>query len=161
MKENEKEQLGSNNLAQSFSHAIEGIVESIIYEKNLRIHFFIGLLVLAITFFLPVEKEDLLWIIFAVFFVIWSELVNTIIENLMNLYSREFHPVIKIIKDVSAGVVLWAAIFSVAVGIIVIGGLIFNWSLEVGKIFAIISLAVFPVLSIKVVRNWKTRKSKL
>ncbi|MGC8902183.1 MAG: diacylglycerol kinase family protein [Fervidobacterium sp.] len=148
----------SNNLVQSFSHAIDGIIESIISEKNLRIHFAIGLIVLGMTVFLPVEREDLLWIIFAVFFVIWSELVNTIIEHLMNLYSKEFHPVIKIIKDVSAGVVLWAAIFSVTVGVIVLGSVVFKWSLEVGKIFAIISLAVFPLLSLKVVRSWKARK---
>jgi diacylglycerol kinase (ATP) len=150
--------LVSNNLVQSFSHAIDGIIESIISEKNLRIHFAIGLIVLGMTVFLPVEREDLLWIIFAVFFVIWSELVNTIIEHLMNLYSKEFHPVIKIIKDVSAGVVLWAAIFSVTVGVIVLGSVVFKWSLEVGKIFAIISLAVFPLLSLKVVRSWKARK---
>ncbi|MGC8819624.1 MAG: diacylglycerol kinase family protein [Fervidobacterium sp.] len=148
----------SNNLVQSFSHAIDGIIESIISEKNLRIHFAIGLIVLGMTVFLPVEREDLLWIIFAVFFVIWSELVNTVIEHLMNLYSKEFHPVIKIIKDVSAGVVLWAAIFSVTVGVIVLGSIVFKWSLEVGKIFAIISLAVFPLLSLKVVRSWKARK---
>ncbi|ODN29701.1 diacylglycerol kinase family protein [Fervidobacterium thailandense] len=150
--------LGSPNLAESFSHAIDGIVESILSERNLRIHFAIGLIILATTFFLPIPREDLLWVVFAVFFVIWSELVNTIIEHLMNLYSSEFHPVIKIIKDVSAGVVLWASLFAVTVGIIVFGGLLFNWSLEVGKVFAIISTAAFPLLSFKVVRSWKTKR---
>ncbi|MCX7654221.1 MAG: diacylglycerol kinase family protein [Fervidobacterium sp.] len=150
--------MGSSNIVESFSHAIEGIVESILTERNLRIHFLIGLIVLVTTLFLPVKREDLLWIIFAVFFVIWSELVNTIIEHLMNLYSKDFHPVIKIIKDVSAGVVLWATIFSVTVGIIVFGELLFNWSLEVGKIFAIISLISFPLLSFKVVRNWRRKR---
>ncbi|WP_448384779.1 diacylglycerol kinase family protein, partial [Fervidobacterium sp.] len=102
--------------------------------------------------------EDTLWIIFAVFFVIWSELVNTIIEHLMNLYSKEYHPVIKIVKDVSAGVVLWATLFSVTVGIMVFGGILFDWSLEIAKIFAIISTVMFPLLSIKVVRSWKKKK---
>jgi diacylglycerol kinase (ATP) len=158
LKEKEKEQLGSNNLKESFEHAIEGIVESIISERNLRIHFAIGLLVIAATFFLPVKREDTLWIIFAVFFVIWSELVNTIIEHLMNLYSKEYHPVIKIVKDVSAGVVLWATLFSVTVGIMVFGSILFDWSLEIAKIFAIISTVTFPLLSIKVVRSWKKKK---
>lgn len=150
--------IGSGSLTESFSHAIDGIVESILSERNLRIHFAIGLVILATTFFLPIPREDLLWVVFAVFFVIWSELVNTIVEHLMNLYSSEFHPVIKIIKDVSAGVVLWASLFAVTVGIIVFGGLLFNWSLEVGKVFAIISTAAFPLLSIKVVKNWKTKR---
>lgn len=150
--------MGSNNLSESFSHAIEGIVESIISEKNLRIHFAIGILVLVVSLFLPLKREDLLWIIFAVFFVIWSELVNTIIEHLMNLYSKDFHPVIKIIKDTSAGIVLWASIFSVTVGIIILGELIFKWSFAIGKIFAIISLVSFPLLSLRVVKNWKRKK---
>lgn len=150
--------MGSNNLIESFEHAIEGIVESILSERNLRIHFFVGLLVITATFFLPVKREDTLWIIFAVFFVIWSELVNTIIEHLMNLYSKEYHPVIKIVKDVSAGVVLWATLFSVAVGIMVFGGILFDWSLEIAKIFAIISTIAFPLLSIRVVRNWKRKR---
>ncbi|QAV32834.1 diacylglycerol kinase [Fervidobacterium changbaicum] len=158
MNEREREQLGSNNLIESFEHAIEGIVESILSERNLRIHFFVGLLVITATFFLPVKREDTLWIIFAVFFVIWSELVNTIIEHLMNLYSKEYHPVIKIVKDVSAGVVLWATLFSVTVGIMVFGGILFDWSLEIAKIFAIISTIAFPLLSIRVVRNWKRKR---
>jgi len=156
-KENKNEQLGSNNLGESFSHAIDGIIESIASERNLRVHFVIGLIVLSTTLFLPVPREDLLWIVFAVFFVIWSELINTIIEQLMNLYSQEYHPIIKIIKDVSAGIVLWASIFSVTVGIVVFGGLLFDWSLEVAKIFAIISIVVFPILSIRVVKSWKKR----
>ncbi|MGC9771705.1 diacylglycerol kinase family protein [Fervidobacterium islandicum] len=150
--------MGSNNLIESFEHAIEGIVESILSERNLRIHFFVGLLVITATFFLPVKREDTLWIIFAVFFVIWSELVNTIIEHLMNLYSKEYHPVIKIVKDVSAGVVLWATLFSATVGIMVFGGILFDWSLEIAKIFAIISTIAFPLLSIRVVRNWKRKR---
>ncbi|WP_448374464.1 diacylglycerol kinase family protein [Fervidobacterium sp.] len=158
MRGNVKEQLGSNNLKESFEHAIEGIVESILSERNLRIHFAIGLFVIGATFFLPIKREDSLWVVFAVFFVIWSELINTIIEHLMNLYSREYHPVIKIIKDVSAGVVLWATLFSITVGIMVFGGMFFDWSLEVAKIFAIISTVAFPLLSIKVVREWKRKR---
>ncbi|MGB9865261.1 diacylglycerol kinase family protein [Fervidobacterium gondwanense] len=154
----EREQLGSSNLKESFSHAIEGIVNSILSERNLRIHFLVGLVVITATFFLPIKREDILWIIFAVFFVIWSELVNTIIEHLMNLYSKEYHPVIKIIKDVSAGVVLWAALFSITVGILVFGSMFFDWSLEIAKIFAIISTVAFPLLSIRVVRKWKKKK---
>ena len=158
MRGNVKEQLGSNNIKESFEHAIEGIVESILTERNLRIHFAVGLFVIGATFFLPIKREDSLWVVFAVFFVIWSELINTIIEHLMNLYSREYHPVIKIVKDVSAGVVLWATLFSVTVGIMVFGGILFDWSLEVAQIFAIISTVAFPLLSIKVVRGWKKRK---
>ncbi len=149
--------MGSSNLGKSFEHAIEGIAEAIVSERNLRIHFIVGIGVSVLSFVLPLAKEDFLWILFAIFFVIWSELINTVIEYLMNLYSEEFHPVIKIIKDVSAGVVLWSVIFAVTVGVVVLGELVFGWTVEVGKILATIALVFFPIISIRVVKKWKKR----
>ncbi len=144
-------------MAKSFSHAVEGIAEAIISERNLRIHFIVGIGVSLLSFILPLTKEDFLWILFAIFFVIWSELINTVIEYLMNLYSEEFHPVIKIIKDVSAGVVLWSVIFAVTVGVVILGEVILGWTVEVGKIVATTALFFFPIIALKVVRKWKKR----
>ena len=52
--------------------------------------------------------------------VLSMELVNTAIENVCDLISKEYHPVIKIIKDVAAAAVLVSAI-----GSVVTGGIIF------------------------------------
>ena len=47
------------------------------------------------------------------------ELVNTAIEEVVNLASPSINPVAKISKDVAAGAVLLSALFSVVVGIII------------------------------------------
>ncbi len=52
--------------------------------------------------------------------VICLEMVNTAIEKTVDLVTSEYHPYAKIAKDVAAGAVLIAAIFSV-----IIGGIIF------------------------------------
>jgi len=147
LNESPKEQLGSSNLKESFTHAIDGIIFSIIQERNLRIHFGIGFAVLLLSLFLPIDKNDYIWLFFAVFFVILSELINTLIENLLDLFILDFHPVVKIIKDISSGIVLWSSLFSVIVGIAILGEYLFSWNIYYAKFLAVIVLAFFPVIS--------------
>ena len=140
--------MGSSNLAQSFKHAAEGIAKAIEAERNLKIHFVIGGIVLLLSLFLDIPREDTLWLIFAVFSVIGAELINTLVEGLMDVYSSEYNPMIKFIKDVSAGIVLWYTLFSVVVGVTILGKAFFGWKEAVGKIFALISLVISPALLI-------------
>jgi diacylglycerol kinase len=51
--------------------------------------------------------------------VIAMELINSSIEELADLYSREHNPRIKKIKDLGAGAVLVAAIAALIVGVII------------------------------------------
>lgn len=51
--------------------------------------------------------------------VIGLEMVNTAVETLSNRLHPEKHPDIKIVKDVAAGAVLWAAVMSVVIGAII------------------------------------------
>jgi len=136
--------LGSNNLFESFKHAIDGIEEALKAERNLKIHFTIGLIVLIVAFFLKISYIDMLWLIFAVFSVIGAELINTMVEGLMDVYSNEYNPMIKFIKDVSAGIVLWYSMFSVVVGVVIFGKELFGWKESVGNILAIVFLVLFP-----------------
>ena len=46
-------------------------------------------------------------------------MINTAIENLCNVVQEEYHPIIKIVKDVAAAAVMWAAIISIIIGIII------------------------------------------
>jgi undecaprenol kinase/diacylglycerol kinase (ATP) len=46
-------------------------------------------------------------------------MVNHALEKLCDMVHPEWHPVIKTVKDVSAGAVLVAAVVSVAVGLII------------------------------------------
>lgn len=51
--------------------------------------------------------------------VLSMELLNTAIENVCNLVSTDFHPLIKIIKDTAAASVLVSAMGSVVTGVII------------------------------------------
>ena len=147
--------MGSNNLLESFKHAVEGISRAIEYERNLKIHFAIGFCVILLSIFLDLPREDVLWIVFSVFSVIGAELINSLVEALMDVYSKEFDPMIKFVKDVSAGIVLWYSIFSVVVGVVVFGKAIFGWDETVGKLISVAVLVLFPGILIweAVIRN--------
>ena len=51
--------------------------------------------------------------------VLSLELMNTAIEKICDLISKDIHPVIKVVKDISAAAVLIAAIGSLFTGAII------------------------------------------
>jgi len=55
----------------------------------------------------------------ATFLVFAAEMVNTALEEVINLVKEEHSERARIAKDVAAGMVLLAAIFAVIVGVIV------------------------------------------
>lgn len=144
----------------SFVHAVEGFVEAIRRERNLRVHFAIGCVVLVASFVLNLTANELLWLIFAVFSVIGMELLNTLVESIMDLYETKPHPGVKFVKDVAAGIVLWYALFAVIVGTVVLGRALFHWDQSVGKAVALISVFLFPIVSViwRFVRAWRQKK---
>ncbi len=57
-------------------------------------------------------------LVLTIFFVIVSEFVNTAIEKLGDLYTKEYNEEVKKIKDIAAGSVTLSAISAVIIGII-------------------------------------------
>lgn len=115
----------SNNILKSFRNAFEGIESALRLERNLKIHFFIGIAV-AVFLFLPLSEKDLLWVYFAIFSVIGAELLNTVIEKFLDLFFEDYSESVKLVKDIAAGFVLWYSLFSVVVGILILGRALFR-----------------------------------
>ena len=106
-------------LLNSFKYAFEGIISALKSEQNLKIHIAIMILVIIFGIILKINKIE--WIICIILFgfVISLELVNTAIENTVDLITMEKNPKAKIAKDVSAAAVLIAAITSIIIGLII------------------------------------------
>ncbi len=104
---------------QSFFHAFAGLQAAFKTQPNLRIHFVATLLVIGFSIYFKLETFEWLFVLSAVALVWTAELFNTAIESLCDLYSKEFNPKIKFIKDVAAGAVLLAAIYALGVALFV------------------------------------------
>ena len=68
---------------------------------------------------LRVTQSELLHLLMAMVLVLIAEMVNTAIEYTIDLYTTGYDPRAKVAKDVAAGAVLLAALYSVIVAIII------------------------------------------
>ena len=112
----------SPTLFHSFEYAFEGIVHVLRTQRNMRIHFAVAVIVLVIAIWENVTKADLIALLLAIAFVLITEMINTAIEGAIDVATTEFDPLAKLVKDISAGAVLIAAINAVAVAYLVFSG---------------------------------------
>lgn len=100
----------------SVNNAVTGILTAFKTEHNLRAHFIIAILVIFLSLFFNFTRMEFLILIFAITTVITAEMFNTVAEKLVDMITKEYHPLARIIKDISAGAVLVAALNAVVVG---------------------------------------------
>lgn len=104
---------------KGFYFAINGIKYSFKTQLNFRIHVFLALIAVILGFIFQVSLQEWLWLILAIALVIIFELINTAIEALVDLISPGFDRRAGLIKDISAGAVLFAAILVLIIGLII------------------------------------------
>lgn len=115
----EKNKTKQKRLINSFRYAIEGIVQALIRERNLKIHFMIMILVIIAGIIYKITVQEWIICIFLFGFVISLELVNTAIETTVDIAMPEINPKAKLAKDVAAAAVLIAAIASAIIGFLI------------------------------------------
>lgn len=103
-------------IIESFNYAVSGIITAIKTEKSMRVHYSIAVLVLLSSLFFDFNRTEFLLLLFAVSLVVISEMINTAIERTIDLVTKDFHPLARLVKDVAAGAVLIATINSLIVG---------------------------------------------
>ncbi len=108
-----------NNLIKSFGYAFQGIYFAFKYNRNIRIHFAAAILVIIASIILKVNAFEMGILGIMILLVICTEMINTAIEEVVNLLVNEHRKEAKIAKDVSAGMVLLTAMGSVIVGILI------------------------------------------
>jgi len=111
---------------KSFKYAFNGLRILIQEEHNARIHLFIAIIIIITGFTFSISNLEWIAVIFAIGFVITSELLNTAIEQIANFISPEKHESIKRIKDISAAAVLISVISAVFIGFIIFWPKIFS-----------------------------------
>ncbi|MDO5301714.1 MAG: diacylglycerol kinase [Tissierellia bacterium] len=98
------------NFIKSFNYATQGIISSITTERNMKFHYLASLGVIALSLMFNLSRIEFIMMFFAVTLVISMELINTAIERTVDLVTQEYHPLAKLVKDISAGAVLLTAI---------------------------------------------------
>lgn len=104
---------------KSFIYAIHGLWSAIDDQRNLKVQIAVAILVVGAGFYLSIAPLEWCIIILCIAFVIGLELVNTALENLVDLVTLERKPLAGMIKDIAAGAVLFVSILSLIIGIII------------------------------------------
>ena len=103
-------------LVQSLNDAAEGVIYVIKNERNMRIHFLLGFLALLLAIFIGVSRIEWMILCTIISFVLAAEMMNTVIEELIDLVEPLSRPNVRIIKDISAGFVLVTASNALIIG---------------------------------------------
>jgi undecaprenol kinase len=106
-------------LIKSFLYAWQGIKYCLNHEKNLRLEFFIAIIISSAGFYFHLSPQEWITVLLCQALVLSLEMMNTSIEKLSNMITQEIHPVIKQIKDMAAGAVLLSSIVSCIIGLII------------------------------------------
>lgn len=110
-------------LFKSFYYAFRGIIRTIKTERNLRIHITCLIYmfsILGLTDWFTLGRTDWAILLLTSGTVIAAEIVNTAVENAVNLASKEYNRYAEISKDAAAGAVLVSAAFAVLTGIAIL-----------------------------------------
>jgi diacylglycerol kinase (ATP) len=106
-------------LIESFNYSIEGLIHVLRTHRNMRIHFAVAVGVLVAAVWVGVTRFELIALLLAISFVLIAEMINSAIEQTIDVATTSFDPLAKLAKDIAAGAVLIAAINAVAVGYLV------------------------------------------
>ncbi len=104
---------------RSFQYAFKGLAHIWADHQNIRFHIVIGLVTLLLSYILKISYIEYLIVLITIFFVIISEMMNTSIEEMTDLITKEHRLQAKIAKDVAAASVLLSALFAIIVGAII------------------------------------------
>lgn len=111
--------LKEGSILKAFVHAFNGMYYFFLHERNGRIEIGIAAATVGSAFLIGVSIADWIAILLCIALVIGFEMMNSALEKLCDVVQEEYHPVIKIVKDMTAAAVLWCAIISVMVGLII------------------------------------------
>jgi diacylglycerol kinase len=111
----------SPSLPASFGNAFNGLRYALQTQRNARIHLTVTLVVLAAGLWLGLNLMEWCLIILSIGMVWMAELSNTVLENVVDLLSPDYHVLAKTAKDVKAGVVVMASLSAALVGVLVFG----------------------------------------
>jgi diacylglycerol kinase (ATP) len=106
----------------TFKNSFKGIRLVLKSERNIRIHFAIALLVMALGVILKLNASGFSLLLIAIALVIIAEMVNSAIEFTLDaIFHNRYSKLVGMAKDIAAGAVMIATFISIAIGILLFG----------------------------------------
>ncbi len=98
---------------RSVLHAWNGLIHTVVHQRNMRMHMISALLVGLVGSGIPLGLAEKVTLIFCVLLVLFAEMLNSALEQLVDLAIQQFDEKAKLTKDIAAAAVLVLAIGTV------------------------------------------------
>ena len=115
----EDERLKNKNFIDAWKKAFSGILYAVKTQRNIKVQLCIAVVVIICAIVFKLNITECMFLTFATMLVIITEVINTAIEEAVNLTTEKFHPIAKIAKDVAAGAVVLSALNAVIIAIFI------------------------------------------
>ncbi len=110
----------NRDLVSSLEFALTGILTAFKEERNMRKHAVTALVVILAGFVFQVSRIEWLFLLMSIFLVVAFEIINSAIENVVDLASHyHFSMLAKKAKDMAAGAVLVASLLAAVIGALI------------------------------------------
>lgn len=106
-------------LLKSFLYALNGIGVAFRDQRNLKVQATIALLTIGAGFYFNITPMEWCLILLSIGLVMGLEMVNSAIEDVVNLVTKERSSLAGKVKDMAAGAVLIFSAIAVVVGVII------------------------------------------
>lgn len=105
----------------SFKNAFAGVFWALRSQPNFRVHLILSVFALWLGWYFKMTRLETVVIVFTIVLGLAAEMINTSLESMTDLITKEWRQEAKIAKDVSAGMML-----IVSIGALIIAGIIFG-----------------------------------
>jgi diacylglycerol kinase (ATP) len=100
-------------LFKNASYAIDGFVHAFKNETSFKLELIVALIIFPVIYLLPFSLMYKLILVVTYFMIMIAELLNSAVENVVDLVTTEIHPLAKSAKDIGATAVLFAVILHI------------------------------------------------
>ena len=108
--------------SNTFKNARKGMRLVLKSEINIRIHFCLAMVALALAFLFDFSVERMCILLLTIGFVIVTEMVNSAIEySLDAVFHNRYSRLVGMAKDISAGAVMFASVIAIVIGVLLFG----------------------------------------
>jgi diacylglycerol kinase (ATP) len=100
----------SYHLFKNTKYALDGLVYALKTENSFKLELLAGVFIIPIIFILDFEFYQQIILLCTAFLVLIVELLNSAIENVVDLVTLDTHPLAKSAKDIGATAVMFSIV---------------------------------------------------
>jgi diacylglycerol kinase (ATP) len=104
-----------SSFAKSVGYAWSGLIHTVVHQRNMRMHIIAALMVGLVGSAVPLGLAEKAILIFCVTLIFFAEMLNSALEQLVDLAIQQFDEKAKLTKDIAAAGVLVLAIGSMVI----------------------------------------------